>query len=1001
MATIYTDVITNGWSKLQYRAKVDYSIELLDSVVNITSTCTFQYKGTYAGDSWFNHAYCDSNINGNYAPLAQRMKTNPTASKTNWTTAPIIPDEGLAQSNPLTITKSITRPPGTTTITAVYAHIYTSAESGASSTLVEATKTVEYTIPAKVFTISFNANGGVGAPSSISKTYGQSVTLPTAKPTRIGHTFLGWALSSSAVTAQWLAGANFSEAITANTTLYAVWRDDYESPSIAALRAYRCGFELTADTEIIEGKVYYTHSYSYALTEDETVNPSKTYYVYDSQEDEYVEVADPVDADIATYYERSDIYTSVSEPDVSEISTYYELIDDDEAGYARVEATWSIDLEVDEGVVNSATMTGTITPEGHPAQAITFQSGYQGTSGNAIALLSGLDVDTQYTITVTVTDEKGASAATSRTVLLLRAFYIFDFGSQGNAVGIGRAAPQSGMEVGYHATFDDLLTTFQDIETDGEVRDLSGNLKYLAAYGTTMSESDLDDQESGECWWGNNFANAPSGATGYFLVTKQRLYQTAYAFAGNAEKPQMYLRSKVNSVWQPWARVDAENSLRLSGGTVTGTIDRNVTGGVSYIASWNDGVPLIRLTKTEGSDIWRPILALRTHGGGGWAIGNYNDETLDIAYGTKANITSQTNTVTHIRFTESGGANFPGDLTVANTNPHITLKDTDAQSNVTTSGEFDWLLFQDKNGVTMGRINKWISSGVQYMRYVTSRKISGEDKWNILNLGIDASGNAVVSIAGTNAAAAWRGAIGALSTGGGTVTGDIILNDAAGGYNRNLISRAQNIQYNVAPSATQYVQAFRLQDKNGNEIGHYEVAQYSDKTIVHNFAAVRQYANSAWAWYQCQMKVSAAGVVTYSINTPANFRSAIGAAASSDRRLKSGIEPLGEDAVEFINALEPSVYTINGERQVGLIAQDVHEADPWDTRMAFETQDGLDGLDDWERMDDGSPTWKLDYIRIIPPLVAAVQSANRRIESLEAEVAELRALVAELVKTEK
>lgn len=431
MATIYTDVITNGWSKLQYRAKVDYSIELLDSVVNITSTCTFQYKGTYARDSWFNTAFCDSNINGKWAPLAQRMVTNPTASKTNWTTAPLKTDEGYAESNPLTITKSITRPPGETTITAIYAYIYTSAESGASDPTVRATKTVEYTIPAKVFTISFNANGGTNAPSSINKTYGQSVTLPTGKPTRIGHTFLGWALSQSAETAQWLAGANFSEAITADTTLYAVWRDDYESPSITALRAYRCGFELTTDTAIDPDKTYYERSGS------------------GTTEDPYV-------------------YTEVEEPDVSDLPTYYELIDDDEAGYARIEATWSIDLEVDEGVVNSATMTGTITPEGHPAQAITFQSGYQGTSGNAVALVDGLDVDTQYTVTVTVTDVKGASASTSRTALLLRAFYIFDFGSQGNAIGIGRAAPQSGMEVGYHATFDDIVNLYDELQFNGE-----------------------------------------------------------------------------------------------------------------------------------------------------------------------------------------------------------------------------------------------------------------------------------------------------------------------------------------------------------------------------------------------------------------------------------------------------------------------------------------------------------------------------------------------------
>ena len=602
---------------------------------------------------------------------------------------------------------------------------------------------------ANTYTISFNANGGVGAPSSISKIYGQSVTLPTAKPARVGHTFLGWADSQGATTAQWLAGANFSEAISADTTLYAVWRDDYESPSITTLRAYRCGFELTADTESIEGKVYYTHSYSYALTEDETVNPSKTYYVYDSQEDEYVEVAEPVDADIATYYERSDIYTSVSEPDVSEISTYYELIDDDEAGYARVEATWSIDTTVDEGVTNTATMTGTITPEGQQAQSITFQSGYQGTAGNAVALVEGLDVDTQYTVTVTVTDIKGASMATSRTVLLLRAFYIFDFGSQGNAVGIGRAAPQSGMEVGYRATFDDEVNLYDELQFNGEqayptftrsswsttsdqttlpvtpcfvldttdevlywcdeqsitkmsgvagvkgdaeatyrtgdvnltpanigalaliggtltgdltmngdTLDADGYLKYISARAEVKGNpgGDLNDMLPGECWWGSNFTNAPS--TNWFMVLRQGDYQTAYGYNGNAGVPLVHVRSHVNSVWQPWMRC-----MNAHGDTVDGTISRNITGGISYIASWNDDASLIRLTKTEGSDLWRPILALRTKGGGGWAIGNYNNESLEFVYGSSANIGSQTNSTLKISFTESGVGYFGGLVT--------------------------------------------------------------------------------------------------------------------------------------------------------------------------------------------------------------------------------------------------------------------------------------------------------------------------------------------------
>lgn len=72
------------------------------------------------------------------------------------------------------------------------------------------------------YTISFNANGGSGAPSSQTKTHGVTLTLSSAKPVRTGYTFLGWSTSSTATSATYSAGGSFT--INANTTLYAVWK---------------------------------------------------------------------------------------------------------------------------------------------------------------------------------------------------------------------------------------------------------------------------------------------------------------------------------------------------------------------------------------------------------------------------------------------------------------------------------------------------------------------------------------------------------------------------------------------------------------------------------------------------------------------------------------------------------------------------------------------------------------------------------------------------------
>ena len=83
----------------------------------------------------------------------------------------------------------------------------------------ETSQTVNVVI---LFTVTYNANGGSGAPAAQTKTYGTNLTLSSTKPTKTGYTFLGWSTSSSATSATYSAGGTFTT--NANTTLYAVWK---------------------------------------------------------------------------------------------------------------------------------------------------------------------------------------------------------------------------------------------------------------------------------------------------------------------------------------------------------------------------------------------------------------------------------------------------------------------------------------------------------------------------------------------------------------------------------------------------------------------------------------------------------------------------------------------------------------------------------------------------------------------------------------------------------
>lgn len=80
--------------------------------------------------------------------------------------------------------------------------------------------------------VEFDANGGSGAPSSVSgesDTQTVTITLPTREPTWSNHTFVGWALDPDASSAEYSPGGTYpfyGNATGYIHTLYAVWAED-------------------------------------------------------------------------------------------------------------------------------------------------------------------------------------------------------------------------------------------------------------------------------------------------------------------------------------------------------------------------------------------------------------------------------------------------------------------------------------------------------------------------------------------------------------------------------------------------------------------------------------------------------------------------------------------------------------------------------------------------------------------------------------------------------
>lgn len=96
---------------------------------------------------------------------------------------------------------------------------------GASvSYTVTAANTKYVDVYRKTYTITYNKNGGLCAPSTQTFYYGCNLKLRTNRPTRSGYKFLGWGTSSSSTSASYGKGASYDSTLGSNSTLYAVWQ---------------------------------------------------------------------------------------------------------------------------------------------------------------------------------------------------------------------------------------------------------------------------------------------------------------------------------------------------------------------------------------------------------------------------------------------------------------------------------------------------------------------------------------------------------------------------------------------------------------------------------------------------------------------------------------------------------------------------------------------------------------------------------------------------------
>lgn len=117
------------------------------------------------------------------------------------------------------------------------------------------------------YTVSYNANGGSGAPSAQTKTYNVSLTLSSTVPTRTGYIFQGWATSSTGAVAYQPSG---SYTANADVILYAIWKA--ANSTLSSVDNTNIGSSGTASWNKIDNSYTYKLVLTYSNAPAVTVN---------------------------------------------------------------------------------------------------------------------------------------------------------------------------------------------------------------------------------------------------------------------------------------------------------------------------------------------------------------------------------------------------------------------------------------------------------------------------------------------------------------------------------------------------------------------------------------------------------------------------------------------------------------------------------------------------------------------------------------------------------
>lgn len=395
-----------------------------------------------------------------------------------------------------------------------------------------ATKNVTFNVnvPAWTsYTIKYNANGGSGAPGNQTKWKDQTLTLSSTKPTRTGHSFLGWSTSSTATTATYSAGGSY----TANSaaTLYAVWKAN----------TYTVKYNANGGTGAPGNQ---TKTYGITLTLSST-KPTRTNYTFkgwgtsaSATTVAYAAGANYTNNAAVTLYavwELSYVKPIISNLTVGRCSS--DGTANEEGTYALVKFDFECTYDVQ-----------TVKIEWRASSDSTWTSSTvsaTGTTGSVSTIVgaNALSTDKAYRIRVTVSDN---TDSTQLTKILTGLSFPIDVKNGGTAISFGKASEVEGAaEFGFvmMSTHGELISTPMEVPEGSNLDDLITPGHYIIG-NTTLSTTIV-----GKPMWYSS-----SNGTATICVSKsgdgQQIIQRFYPCQKNEQFE--ISRIKYSGTWSDW-----------------------------------------------------------------------------------------------------------------------------------------------------------------------------------------------------------------------------------------------------------------------------------------------------------------------------------------------------------------------------------------------------------------------------------------------------------------